>query len=393
MTETSKEADNGVDRDYLTDFLSRAIAFPTPVTDAGETDNQVLAFLEELLATELERLRFDFVDFDEMGNLCGRVDGLNRGRPPLVLVGFAMTHPAASMAQAYNPRVIDGSEFGEEGSVVVGRGAGEQKGPLASVVAAFEALRRSGTKPDGDVYLLGLASGETGRHHAIRSAVDHFRLEPAGAVVAVCTGNDIVVGHKGRVDIKVTVHGKAAHSSSPSLGVNALAGAGAVLQRIAGLDLGTADPDLGSRSVTPVALETRPKATHTIPSQAELLVDWRLLPGDTPDWAVSRLIEALAGLEPYDIEVEAGDLMYPSEVPKDSWLVEALSASVERVTGSPPDLLRISAATDSGYLNNHGVPAVLFGPGDLAKAHTDADYVSLDEAVDSARVLADWMSS
>ncbi len=172
-----------------------------------------------------------------------------------------------------------------------------------------------------------------------------------------------------------------------------MAGAGAVLQRIEDLDLGTADPDLGSRSVTPVALETRPKATHTIPSQAELLVDWRLLPGDTPDWAVSRLIEALAGLEPYDIEVEAGDLMYPSEVPKDSWLVEALSASVERVTGSSPDLLRISAATDSGYLNNHGIPAVLFGPGDLAKAHTDADYVSLDEAVDSARVLADWMSS
>ena len=390
---TESNANPPVDRDYLVDFVRRAIAYPTPVTDEGETDDQVLGFLEELLATELEMLGLDLVDFDEMGNVCGRIDGADRNSPPLLLVGFSMTHPAASMPDAFTPFLRDGSDYGEQGQVIVGRGAGEQKGPLGSAVAALEALRRAGQNPRSDVHLVCLASGETGRHDAIRSAIDHFRLEPAGAVVAVCTSNDIVIGHKGRVDIEVTIQGRSAHSSSPDLGVNALTGAAEAMRRIAGIQPGEADPDLGPRTITPVGLETFPKATHTIPAEARLMLDCRLLPGDTPDAIVSQLAGALAGLDPYEIELEPGDVMFPSDVAPDSWLVETLARSVERTKGSKPDLLRISAATDSGYLNGHGIPAVLFGPGDITKAHTDEDYVSIDEAVAAAQTLVDLMLS
>lgn len=389
----AEEAVTSVDYDYLKRFLTKAIEFPTPLTDEAETDNQVLAFLDEILATELEWLGAEKCDFDEMGNVCARFAGVNRSSPPLLLVTFVMTHPAASMPRPFNARVVDGSEFGEEGEVVVGRGAGEQKGPLASVLAALEALKRGGLKPSGDVCVLGLASGETGRHDAIRSAINHFRLEPAGAVVSVCTGNDIVISHKGRVDLKVTITGKAAHSSSPSLGINAIEGAGIALQRLAGMDLGESHPALGPRTATAVSIESRPRAAHTVPAETELAIDWRLLPDDTPEWAVAKLTNALADLQPpFGVEVTAGDLMYPSQVSPNSWVVESLSDSIERVTGSSPRLLEIAAATDSGYLNSHGITAVLFGPGDVGLAHTDADYVSVDEAVASAQVIADWIT-
>jgi acetylornithine deacetylase/succinyl-diaminopimelate desuccinylase-like protein len=95
----------------------------------------------------------------------------------------------------------------------------------------------------------------------------------------------------------------------------------------------------------------------------------------------------LAEMRLYQVEIKVGDVMYPSDVPADSWLVEALARSVAIVTGSSPALLRISAATDSGYLNGHGIPAVLFGPGDMTKAHTDQDYVLVDEAVAAAQSL------
>ena len=391
MSENRPRAE--VDSQYLVDFLSRAISYPTPVTDEGEQDNQILGFLEELIATELELIGLDFVDFDEMGNVCGRLDGSDRNQPPLLLVGFSMTHPAASMSDAFAPRLADGSEFGAHGEVVVGRGAGEQKGPLATAVAALEALKKAGERPVCDVNLVCLASGETGRHDAIRSAIEHFRLEPAGAVVAVCTGNDIVIGHKGRIDIEVTIHGSSAHSSSPDLGVNALEGAAEVMARVRGIDTGEPDPDLGPRTLTPVRLETFPNATHTIPAEARLMLDCRLLPGDTPESMVSRVTGALAEIEPFRVETKAGDAMYPSDVPADSWLVESLASSVERAKGSRPSLLRISAATDSGYLNSHGIPAVLFGPGDITKAHTDQDYVVVDEAVTAARSLVQFMTN
>ena len=387
------EPSPGVDSRYLVDFLSRAVAYPTPITDEGEQDDQVLGFLEELMATELELLGLDFVDFDEMGNVCGRLNGINRTRPPLLLVGFSMTHPAASMTDPFTPRILDGSELGEQGQVVAGRGAGEQKGPLASVVAALEALKRSDERPVSDVHLVCLASGETGRHDAIRSAIEHFRIEPAGAVVAVCTSNDIVIGHKGRVDVEVTIRGRSAHSSSPELGVNALEGAFEVMARLGSIALGDPDPDLGVRTLTPVGLETLPKASHTIPDVARLLLDCRLLPGDTPESIVSLVAEALEEMAPLRVETKAGDAMLPSDVPADSWLVESLAKSVERVVGARPSLLRIAAATDSGYLNSQGIPAILFGPGDITKAHTDEDYVSIDEAVSAAQTLVELMLS
>ncbi len=382
-----------VDSRYLVDFLSRAIAYPTPVTDDGEEDDQVLGFLEELMATELERLGLDFVDFDEMGNVCGRLDGADRSQPPLLLVGYSMTHPAASMADAFAPRIIDGSELGEQGQVVEGRGAGEHKGPLASAMAAVEAFKRSGDRPASDVHLICLASGKTGRHDAIRSAIEHFRLEPAGAVVTACTGNDIVIGHKGRVDVEVTIRGHSAHSGSPELGINALEGAAEVIARVGSIESGDPDPDLGTRTLTPVGLESFPKAAHTIPDVARVLVDCRFLQGDVPESVVSLVAEAVEEMDPFRVETKARDVMFPSDVPADSWLVESLAKAVERAAGVPPSLLRISATSDSGYLNSHGIPAVLFGPGDNAKTHTDDDYVPVDEAVSAARSLVNLMMS
>jgi acetylornithine deacetylase len=100
----------------------------------------------------------------------------------------------------------------------------------------------------------------------------------------------------------------------------------------------------------------------------------------------------LDGLDPYEIVVEAGDHMYPSEVDTSSGVVTSLAAAVEAVQGRRPELLRISAATDTGYVNRRGIPAVLFGPGDISRAHTDDDLVALDEASDSARALARLMA-
>lgn len=381
-----------VDPGYLTDFLVRTLAYPTPATEHGEGDDQILGFLEELVASELEQLGLDFVDFDEMGNVCGLISGADRSQASVLLVGFAMTHPGASMPDPFSPRIIDGSELGEQGSVVVGRGAGEQKGPLAAMVAALETLQRTGTRPSSDVHLVVLASGETGRHDAIRSAVDHFRLESAGAIVGVCTGNDIVIGHKGRVDVEVRVRGESAHSSSPDLGLNALLGANEVIRLLGTVDLGEPDPDLGPRLITPVALETSPNAPHTIPDLATIHLDCRMLPGDAPEDIISRVSAAISDIDDYAVEVQAGDVMYASNVASDAWLVEALVSAVERTRGSAPSLRRIPAATDSGFLNAHGIPAVLFGPGDISKAHTDTDYVAVEEAIEAAQSLVHFLS-
>ncbi len=380
-----------VDRRFLQDFLERSLSFPSPLTDQAESDPQLGLFLRDVVGAAMNDIGMGEVGYDAMGNVCGRLTGTDAADDGLLVVGFGMTHPAGAMPDPFRPRIVDGSEFGVQGSVMMGRGAGEQKGPLAAALTALKAVIDSGATPRRDLYLLALASGETGRHDAIRSALDHFAPAVSASVLVVCTGNDIVVAHKGRVDLTVVVKGKAAHSSSPWLGVSAIDGAVAVLDRVAALDPGPPDPTLGPRSITPVAVETGPRASHTVPAVAELRLDWRLLPGDTPEWAQHLLEDELGGLEPYQIEVLGGDYMYPSEIDPDSPLVAGLSSAVAAVTGRHPELLRISAASDTGYVNSRGIPSVLFGPGDITRAHTDEDFVRLDEAVDSARALARFM--
>lgn len=383
--------DPEVDSRFLQDFLVRSLECPTPLTDAGERDPQLSLFLRDLLGAELTSIGLSDVGYDGMGNVCGRIRGADSETEGLLVVGFGMTHPAADMPDPFSPRVVDGSRYGSSGSMMVGRGAGEQKGPLASAVAAFRAIIDLGVSPRRDLYLIGLASGETGRHDAIRSALDHFRPNVSGCVIAVCTSNDIVVAHKGRIDLRVRVVGKAAHSSSPWLGINAIEGARMVLERVAAIEPGAADVELGPRSITATLLETRPKASHTVPADATIVFDWRLLPGDSPEWAEGLLRVALSDIDRFGIEVHRGDYMYPSQVDGDADVVAGLAAAIGEVKGAPPRLLRIPAASDTGYVNRQGIPAVLFGPGDITLAHTDDDIVSLGEAVEAARILARWM--
>ncbi len=206
-------------------------------------------------------------------------------------------------------------------------------------------------------------------------------------MVGVSTGNDIVIGHKGRVDVEVRVHGRSAHSSSPDLGVNAIVGANEVISRLGSVDLGDGDPDLGGRTMTPVALHASPHAAHTIPELATISLDLGMFPGDSPEVLVSQLSAVVSEIDGYRVETESKAVMYPSNVSTEEWIVKALASAVRRASGSSPALLKVPAATDAGYLNSHGIPAVLFGPGHLTEADTDADYVSLDEAVEAGQAI------
>ena len=70
--------------------------------------------------------------------------------------------------------------------------------------------------------------------------------------------------------------------------------------------------------VTPNAIESFPKATHTIQSECRIMFDRRLLPGDDPKKAIQQMQNAIGQIEPFEIEVQPRDFMYPSEVAKDA---------------------------------------------------------------------------
>ena len=117
---------------------------------------------------------------------------------------------------------------------------------------------------------------------------------------------EIQLGNKGRVDILVTVKGKQAHSSRPWEGINAIDGAMKVLDKLKSLmpyPESKSHAELGKVSLTPNAIESFPKATHTVQSECRIMFDRRLLPGDDPAQAVQQLKDALGKIAPFEIEI------------------------------------------------------------------------------------------
>ena len=111
---------------------------------------------------------------------------------------------------------------------------------------------------------------------------------------------------------------------------------------------------------------------------------------------IARVAAADPWLREHPPEIEwgvAGVSFPPSEVASDHPLVTSLSGAFRAVAGDPR-LSGFEAVSDLAWLAESGIPAVLYGPGDFAQAHSSAEYVAVDELVEVASVVAlalcDW---
>jgi Acetylornithine deacetylase/Succinyl-diaminopimelate desuccinylase and related deacylases len=147
-------------------------------------------------------------------------------------------------------------------------------------------------------------------------------------------------------------------------------------------------PELGEVSLTPNAIESFPKATHTIQSECRIMFDRRLLPGDDPRKAIQQMKDAIGQIEPYEIEVQPRDFMYPSEVRKDAEVVGALEHGIRTMLGYEPTFSFSTAANDTGLLNFRGIQAINYGSRDIRFQHTDHDLVSVNNVFNAAKVFA-----
>ncbi len=183
------------------------------------------------------------------------------------------------------------------------------------------------------------------------------------------------------------MHGVSAHSSAPWQGKNAIDGAVAVLRAVEGVRPEGEHPHLGRATITPTAIRSFPEATHTVPDEVRIVLDRRLLPGDDPELALDELRRACANVPGWEVEVEPGPLMYPSELQEDAPFVRLLHEAFADA-GSGASLLRSHGAIDAGFFNERGIPAVMLGPGEQSQWHTDDESVALADVSLVASVYA-----
>jgi acetylornithine deacetylase len=130
----------------------------------------------------------------------------------------------------------------------------------------------------------------------------------------------------------------------------------------------------------------------TYPDRCELSIERRTIPGETTEQVRLEMEELLDRVKLADPAVDASLKVtmqqQSSDVPATAPIVQALSRSLAR-SAIPESIAGMSAWTDAALLNAAGIPAICFGPGDIALAHAAEEYVPVREIEDATRVLAD----
>jgi acetylornithine deacetylase len=138
----------------------------------------------------------------------------------------------------------------------------------------------------------------------------------------------------------------------------------------------------------------------TYPESCILSIERRTIPGESAENALTEISDACAAVRSsdprFDARVTLLTAQLPSDVPVGSPLVGSLRAALGS-EGVPVSIEGLSAWTDAALFNEAGIPAVCFGPGDIALAHAAEEFVPIAEIETATRVLTrvvrDWVIS
>lgn len=303
-------------------------------------------------------------------------------RRTLVFEAHQDTVPTDHMTIDPFAAVIDGSRL-------YGRGACDIKGGMAAMLTAFARVVREQPRGGCNLVMACCVDEEHTAQGADRLARD---LRADMAVVAEPTSLRIVQAHKGVVRWYLTTTGRACHSSAPDKGINAVYRMGrllvAVEQFAAWLPTTRRDPLLGTPTLSVGSIEGG-TSVNTVPDRCRIQIDRRVLPGEDPAAAPGQLAAFLreqAGIE-FPFAMDEPWTCKPGLDPTHSGeLVERLGRAVDAVQGSH-EVIGVPYGTDAPALAEAGIPAVVFGPGDIARAHTCDEWVDLDEVARAADIL------
>jgi acetylornithine deacetylase/succinyl-diaminopimelate desuccinylase-like protein len=333
---------------------------------------------------------------------CHGVDGavnvegsLGSARPKLCIAGHIDTVPFDGMT--VNP-------LGElRGNRYYGRGTTDMKGGIAAALAAIDRLARRGVRLGGELVVVGTACEETLKCGGYQLAHDH--RDSDGVVCAEPTDCHVAVAATGSLPLRLDAYGANGHSSVPGRGGNAILAAQAAAKAVVEALSETVDVrHVGQRDrAINVGVIRGGIAQPVVPRLCTVWLDVRYFVGETASELMERIrsvcAQAVAGMPGVRIEASQERLDYQGNpYPRGSWgdfihvergmkafstdpqtkVVQAFRNAVKDAGGDDRiDMMRGWGDVEF-VATDHGVPAIYFGPGTVAMAHTADEYIDLD---------------
>jgi acetylornithine deacetylase/succinyl-diaminopimelate desuccinylase-like protein len=275
---------------------------------------------------------------------------------------------------------------------IYGRGACDTKGSVAAMLSALIAVAQASQRPVGtEIVFLAFVDEESGQGGSRAFAKTGFKADLA--IVGEPTQLQVVTAHKGDLWLQLETRGKAAHGSRPQLGVNAVHQMARIVDRIETDYAATLRRRrhalLGNATVNVGAIAGG-RQHNIVPDHCLIKIDRRTLPGETDPGVKRELMRFIrqrgfsATLTDTKDELPAPPLETSTRLP----LVQQFLHSTGQSKPAGVDFF-----TDAGVLAAAGIPSVVFGPGDIAQAHTTDEWLAVAQLERATRLLIRFLQS
>jgi succinyl-diaminopimelate desuccinylase len=269
-----------------------------------------------------------------------------------------------------------------EGDRLIGRGAYDMKGGLAAMMCALKDLA------DQDAVRVRLVCVPDEESEEIdERSTDAFVAAGLGGQFAITgepTNMHIGVEAKGVLAMRIVVHGRSAHSSTPWLGDNAVLKAIDVFRQIESLPFSRESSEMFDRPSINLGRIAGGDALNKVPDRCEMAVDVRYLPGQDPGEILAQ-VRAIPG-----IDVTRTFLHPPVTVARTNPYVLGLREAVSRGTAGEVMSVGRDGASDAASFIQAGIPAVEFGPAGGGH-HGPDEWVSVASLQRYRRALGEFV--
>jgi len=275
---------------------------------------------------------------------------------------------------------------------VYGRGACDTKGSVAAMLSALFDLASRSTRPAAtEIVFCALIDEEVGQAGSRFLVRRGFKADLA--IVGEPTRCQVVTAHKGDLWLKLETRGKAAHGARPDLGRNAVHEMAKIVDLLetdyAGKLSRRRHPLLRPPTINVGAIAGG-RQPNIVPDRCTIDIDRRTLPGES-DAAVKREILGVirrSGLKATLADTKGEAVAPPMQTDPRLPLVRQFL----RAAGQTRPL-GVDFFTDAGVLAAGGIPSVVFGPGDIAQAHTVDEWIAISQLERSTRLLLRFLES
>jgi acetylornithine deacetylase len=355
----------------LLESLVRIDSVNPSLDSAGGGEKAIGCFIADFCRDR--KLEFKFQDVEgERRNLVAWVPG--SGDDKLLFVAHMDTVPVKGWKRdPFEPLTI--------GNRLYGRGACDTKASLVAMLLALDSIRRE--RPRATIVVAGSVDEEFQKKGA--RALGEIRPLFSGAVVGEPTDLEVVVAHKGSVRWQIETIGRAAHSSVPENGRNAIVAMAETVLALKKLgdDLrAKATPLTGAPSLTVSMIEGGTDIC-TVPPRCVISIDRRLVPGESAAQALLDVETLLRSVATKNADVLVRSILPAVEDPPVSGVASKPLAGIVHNAcaqyAGTGEFRGVPYGTDASLLSAAGIPCIIVGPGSIEQAHTVDEFVDLSQ--------------